>query len=199
MTSRKKNILLIQILIFITAIVLIYYTYLNKDKGYKSETLSTVTKEKKEDLEETQSQSNTFSDVEYKGVDLRGNRYEIRSEIAEFKTENPELINMELMSAVFYFKDGTILKVRGDYGTYNNKTNDMKFRENIKAEYKDNYLFADNLDFLNTKNSLSIYGNVRTESIQGNITADNLEFDLLKQTLDISMLEKKQVNIKLRN
>ena len=31
MTSRKKNILLIQILIFITTIVLIYYTYLNKD------------------------------------------------------------------------------------------------------------------------------------------------------------------------
>ena len=44
---------------------------------------------------------------------------------------------MKVMSAVFYFKDGTILKVRGDYGTYNNKTNNMNFRENVKAEYKE--------------------------------------------------------------
>ena len=34
---------------------------------------------------------------------------------------------------------------------YNNKTNNMKFRENIKAEYKDYYLSANNLDFLNTE------------------------------------------------
>ena len=88
------------------------------------------------------------------------------------------------MSVIFYFKDGTILKINSDYGTYNNKTNDMEFRNNVKAEYEENYLFAENLDFFNTKNSLSIYGNVRSESIQGNIVADSLNFDLLKQTLD---------------
>ena len=53
--------------------------------------------------------------------------------------------------------------------------------------------------FFNTKNSLSIYGNVRSESIQGNIVADSLNFDLLKQTLDISMFSEKQVNVKLKN
>ena len=106
---------------------------------------------------------------------------------------------MQVMTAVFYFKDGTILKVKGDYGTYNNKTNDMTFRENIKAEYEDNYMFGDNLDFFNTKNFLSIYGNVRTESIKGTLTADNLEFDLSEQTLDISMFSDKQINMKLKN
>ena len=64
------------------------------------------------------------------------------------------------MKATFYFKDGTILKVRGNYGIYNNKNNDMSFRENVSAEYQQNYLFSDNLDFFNTKNSLTIYGNV---------------------------------------
>ena len=106
---------------------------------------------------------------------------------------------MRVMSAIFYFKDGTILKIRGDYGTYNNKTNDMKFRDNIKAEYINDYLFADNLDYFNTKNSLTIYGNVSAESIKGSIIADNLEFDLLEQTLDISMLNNKQVDMKLNN
>ena len=112
----------------------------------------------------------------------------------------PELVNMKVMVAIFYFKDGSVLSVKGDYGTYNNKTKDMEFRENIKAEYKDNYLYADNLDYYNSRSSLSIYGNVKTESIQGNIMADNLEFDLDSKTLDISMFDKKnEVKVKLKN
>ena len=33
------------------------------------------------------------------------------------------------------FGGGTILKVKGNYGTYNNKTNDMRFKENIIVEF----------------------------------------------------------------
>ena len=66
------------------------------------------------------------------------------------------------MSAIFYFKDVTTLKVRGDYWNYNNKTFDIEFRDNIKAEYEKNFLYADNLDYLNTKSMLSIYGNVES-------------------------------------
>jgi len=199
-TNRKKNILLIQVLIFITAILLIYYTYGNKDQKFDNRNnISDIAKKKGSEKEEDKSQSNTFLDVEYKGVDLRGNRYEVRSEEANFKIDNPEIINMKVMTAIFYFKDGTVLKVKGDHGTYNNKNNDMSFRENVNAEYEKNYLFADNLDFFNTKNSLTIYGNVRTESIKGSMVADNLEFDLSKQTLDISMLGNKQIDMKLNN
>ena len=198
MTDRKKNILIIQILIFIVGVLLIYFTYLNKDYDEKIESVQKV-KEKENDEKKADLDSNTFENVEYKGVDLRGNRYTIKSEVAEFKVENPELINMKVMSAFFYFKDGTILKVRGDHGTYNNKTNDMNFRENIKVTYKEDALFSDNLDFLNSKNYLKIYGNVRAESIKGNIKADNLEFDLLKQTLDISMFNNGQINMVLSN
>ncbi len=198
MTDRKKNILIIQILIFIVGVLIIYFTYLNKDSNQKVETVQKI-KQKENDEKKTDLDSNTFENVEYKGVDLRGNRYTIKSEVADFKVENPELINMKVMSAVFYFKDGTILRVRGDYGTYNNKTNDMNFRENIKVTYKEDALFSDNLDFLNSKNYLKIYGNVRAESIKGNIKADNLEFDLLKQTLDISMFNNGQINMVLSN
>ena len=200
MTNRKKNILLVQVLIFITAILLIYYTYGNKgQKLDNKKDVSEITKKESSTETDGQSSSNTFLDVEYKGVDLRGNRYEVRSKEAQFDINNPEIIKMKVMSAIFYFKDGTILKVRGNYGIYNNKNNDMSFRENVSAEYQQNYLFSDNLDFFNTKNSLTIYGNVRTESIKGNMTADNLKFDLLKQTLDISMLGNKQIDMKLKN
>ena len=105
---------------------------------------------------------------------------------------------MKVMKAIFYFKDGTILNVIGDHGVYNNKTNDMLFRDNIEAIYQNNYLYADKLDYLNSEGLLTIYGNVRTESIQGNIKADNLEFDLTSQTLDISMFKDDRVNVDLK-
>ena len=106
---------------------------------------------------------------------------------------------MQTMKTFFYFKDGSVLYVEGDSGTYNNKNKNMTFRENIIAEYQDNFLYADNLDYFNTKDLLNIYGNVRTESIQGEIIADNLKINLASQTLDVSMFDiKKEVTVNLR-
>ena len=151
-----------------------------------------------EDQKTDDPNKNVFNDVEYWGRDEVGNRYVIRSEIADFDIDKPELINMKIMEAIFYFKDGTILKVQGDYGTYNNKTNDMKFRENIKAGYEENNLFADNLDFLNSKSLVNVYGNVRTDNNQGSMSADKLRFDLSSRVLDISMFDEDKVNLKLK-
>ena len=92
MTKRKKNILLIQILIFITAILLIYYTYGNKEKQDHDGRISKNFEKEKNDKED-ESESNIFADVEYKGVDLQGNRYEIKSKEATFEIEKPELIS----------------------------------------------------------------------------------------------------------
>ena len=142
---------------------------------------------------------NTFENVEYKGIDLRGNRYVIKSEKAEFDVNNPELIDMKVMTAIFYFKDGSVLKVNGDYGKYNNETYDMEFRNNIVANYQNDIVYADNLDYFNTKNLLTIYGNVRGESIKGNITGDKVKIDLSKKTLDISMFDEKQINVNVMN
>lgn len=193
MTPRKKKLFTIQLVIFLLAISLLYITYNNNSIEQKqSPDLVSI----KEDPSE---ESNTFENIEYKGVDLNGNRYIIKSEIANFDTETPEIINMKIMKTIFYFKDGTTMTLTGDYGTYNNKTFDMEFRDNIVAEYQNNLLYADNLIYLNTKSLLTIYGNVMTESVQGNINADNVEIDLSAETLDISMFDEKQVNVNLRN
>ena len=194
MTDRKKKILLIQITIFIFATLLIYFTYYNRDNEMKK--IKNIDLKKKENT--TTGNLNTFEDIEYKGIDLNGNRYEIKSEIASFDVKSPELIDMKVMKGVFYFKDGTILTVTGDYGKYNNKTMDMEFKNNVVAKYIDNILYADNLNYMNSKNMLTIYGNVKTESVKGNIAADKLEFDLSDQTLDASMFNEEQIKVKLR-
>jgi len=188
--SRKKKILSVQIVIFLFAASLLYYTY-KDEKKYEEKTV--------EIKSETNSNVNSFEDVEYTGLDLNGNRYSIKAEKANFKTEKPELINMDGMVAFFYFKDNTKLKVIGDKGYYNNKTYDMEFRENVRADYASSYLLSDKLAYSNTDGKLVISGNVRGESIQGDVYADNVVYDLSNKILDFSMLNKKQVNIKLKD
>ena len=190
MISRKKKILSIQIVIFLFASSLLYYTY-KDEKKYEEKTV--------EIKSETSPNVNSFEDVEYTGLDLNGNRYSIKAEKANFKTKTPELINMDGMVAFFYFKDNTKLKVIGDKGYYNNKTYDMEFRENVRADYASSYLLSDKLTYSNTGGTLVISGNVRGESIQGDVYADNVVYDLSNKILDFSMLNKKQVNIKLKD
>lgn len=192
MTKRKKKIILIQVLIFLLAVSLIYFTYYNKDNIKVEETNKPIIKQDDKEL------NNVFEDVEYNGIDLNGNRYVIQSEYADFNLEKPELINMKIMKTIFYFKDGTILIITGDYGKYNNKSNDIEFRSNVIAKYKDNIIFGDSLDFFNTKNYLTIYGNVKAEGIQGEVVADRLYLDLSKKTLDILMDTENKVNVKVR-
>ena len=120
MTKRKKKIILIQVLIFLLAVSLIYFTYYNKDNIKVEETNKPIIKQDDKEL------NNVFEDVEYNGIDLNGNRYVIQSEYADFNLEKPELINMKIMKTIFYFKDGTILIVTGDYGKYNNKSRKLK-------------------------------------------------------------------------
>ena len=194
MTKRKKRVLTIQILLFLTAFILIYFTYYYNKTSIKVDRSSQKVSVSKEDSQN----KNIFEDVEYKGIDLNGNRYLIKSKLAEFNEKNPELIDMKVMTAFFYFKDGTVLKITGDYGKYNNKNNDMLFRDNIEAIYEGNYLYADNLDYFSTKYLLTIYGNIKGESIEGNITSDTLNFNLSKKTLDVSMFSDKQINLDIK-
>ena len=201
MSSRKKKILLIQVIIFFVAISLLYFPYKN--------TGDTKLTKKTQDikvLEKDVPSSNSFENVVYKGIDLNGNRYIVKSLKANFKTKNPEVINMEIMLTTFFFKDGSVLAINGDYGTYNNKSKDMQFRGNVVAvresvtlpKRSNDYIYADSLDYLSSEGQLTIYGNVITESIEGNIAADNLKIDINAGTVDFSMFNQSKVKVKLK-
>ena len=192
MTARKKNLLLIQITIFLLASTLLYNTYSDKNKQ-ELEPLIKIESESDPD-------TNSFTDVEYSGFDLNGNRYVLNAGQADFKTETPELINMKKVVAKFYLKDGTILTVVSTKGLYNNVTLDMKFIDNVKANYATNTLKSDSLYYSNSSANLIATGNVRGESIEkGEFIADNVEYDLKNKTVNFSMFGSKQVNIKIKD
>jgi|TARA_B100000780_G_C20882209_1_gene350965 hypothetical protein len=189
--GRKRNILLIQLTIFFVAVALLYNTYLNKNK--KKETFVQIESETNPDV-------NSFTDIEYSGFDLTGNRYVLKAGKADFKTETPELINMKEVIAKFYLKDETVLTVTSDEGLYNNITLDMDFRENAKANYLTHSLVSDLLSYSNSNSKLIATGNVQGESIEkGEFIADNVEYDLSDKILNFSMFGGKQVNVKLKN
>ena len=191
MTSRKKNLFLIQITIFLVAIALIYDTY--RDKNIEKKLFVPI-------RAETDSEINVFTDIKYSGFDLVGNRYVLNAGKANFKTESPELTNMEKVVANFYLKDDTILTVVSDEGLYNNITRDIDFRKNVKADYLTHSLLSNLLSYSNSKSKLIATGNVRGESIEnGEFIADNVEYDLINKTINFSMIGDKQVKIKLKN
>jgi hypothetical protein len=190
-TNRKKNLFLVQITIFIVAVSLLYNTY--RDKNKKKEDLVEI-------ITETKPDTNSFTDIEYSGFDLTGNRYVLKSRKADFKTETPELINMKEVKAKFYLKDNTVLVVMSDEGLYNNITLDMDFMKNVEADYLNHNLLSDFLSYSNSKAKLIATGNVRGESIEkGKFSADNVEYDLVSKSLNFFMSGSKQVKVKLKN
>ena len=197
MIERKKKLRIIQFFLLIFALLIIYLTYYNKEISNTDLADSEQTKEALKD--EDKDDGDFFFNIEYTGLDLRGNRYLLKSKKARLDEVKPEIVYMDDVHATFYFKDNTILYIWSDKGIYNNKNFDMQFSENVKAEYLDSKLFAEKANYSNTENYLSIYENVRIDDIRGNLIADKLLFDINKQNLATTSFNdgKVKANVKL--
>ena len=199
--ERKKKLRIIQLSLLFLGISIILFTYSeNKNTVQKKEILPKTTKEKinKELKGENQNdEANVFYNISYSGIDLSGNRYVLKSKIAKTRLENDKIIDMTEVEAVFYFKDNTKLNVSSKFGQYNNKTLDMSFKKNVKANYQKSVLFAEAAEYSNSKSLLTISDKVRVIDTRGNLKADKLLFDLKNQTLNISSVKSNNINAKV--
>ena len=192
MIDRKKKLRLIQFFLLFFGLLIIYLTYYNKEISPEQEKISTKIPETNEG--NVSEEKDLFFNIEYSGFDLQGNRYSLKSKEAYFDELDQAIVYMKIVDAIFYFKDGTTLYVKADNGIYNNKTLDMKFEQNVKANYINSELFADKAEYSNTKSFLSIYENVRISNIKGNLIADKLLFDITSQKLDITSFSNGKIN-----
>ena len=197
MINRKKKILLVQLSLLIFGILIIYNTYYNKKPNVKEKIISESIKKKVKEQKSSED-GDLFFNIEYTGLDLNGNRYILRSEEAKLDKLKPELVYMKTVYSTFYFKDNTILYVWSDKGIYNNKTLDMKFRENVKAKYLESNLLAEKADYSNSENYLSVYENVRVDDVRGNLIADKLVFDIVNKKLDITSFHNGKINANVK-
>ena len=200
MIERKKKLRIIQFILLFVGILIIYLTYYNKDLNIEETIISETTKEKLKEQSSLKNLENTekFVNIEYTGLDLSGNRYILKSKEAYLDEISPEIIYMTFVEAIFYFKDGTTLRIWSNKGIYNNKTLDMKFINDVKAKYLSSNLFAQKADYSNSKRYLSIYENVRIDDIRGNLIADKLLFDIKKQKLNITSFNNGKINANVK-
>ena len=197
MASNKLKLnrkILFQIILILLGILIIFFTYFNNQE--QKDTLKQTEKEIGE-IEVEDRNISTFENIQYDGIDSNGNKFIINSDYAEFENDKPNIIYMKEMICRFFFKDGTVLRVTSNRGTYDNVSNNMEFEENVKMYYLENRLFSEKASFINSENYLLVEENVVGESPDGNLIADKLDFDLIEKKMKISMYNQDKVNIRL--
>ena len=199
MIERKKKLRIIQITLLLLGTSILYFTYSNKSKIPDENIISEeIQKKIEKQISEKPLDSDVFYNIEYSGLDLAGNRYILKSKEAFSEKTNQEIVQMKSVEALFYFKDDTMLEVRSDFGTYNNKTLDMSFKQNVEATYEGSNLFAQKADYSNKKGYLTISDKVKISDSRGTMVADKLYFDIKKQTLNIASFNDKKINDKIK-
>lgn len=194
MTSRRKKILFTQFFLFFAATILISFTYINLGNNSSKQILSEKKKrEINEKIKKDKSDGNTFYDIVYSGLDLSGNRYIINAKEANNNNDNEGFVSLKNVSAVFYFKDNKNLNITSKFGLYNNKTLDMKFEKDVKAEYDGSTLLAEEAVYLNSKNLIEISNNVEITDFRGTLIAEKLVLDIEENKLNITSSRNKKV------
>ena len=193
--SRKT---FFQIFLVSLGIIIIFFTYFDKnkkDKSAKKIDEKEITKEIKNEKEGL----NTFENITYEGKDTNDNKFIINSDYAEFTSDKQNIIYMKKTLCRFFFKDGTVMKITSDRSIYNSLTNDIEFEQNVKMYYLENRLFSERASFVNSENYLVVEDQVVGEGPQGNLLADKVNVDLIDKKMKISMYNENKVNIKVNH
>ena len=195
MTTRKRKLRTIQLILLVTSILMLYFVYYGGSS--KKNKIIISNKEQKElerKLTKQTEKNDVFYDITYRGLDLSGNRYVLNAEEALNDENFAERIYLKRVEATFFMKNDNILKVFSDEAIYNNENLDMVFEKNVKALYQDSELFAEKAEFSNVNGFLTISKKVKVIDERGVLSADQLLFDVKKQNLEIVSFDKNKVN-----
>ena len=190
----KENRKLIQIILIFAGLFLIIATYFYYPKINENKLRGSVIQDKPTD---EAIKDNTFENVEYKGLYDFDKPFIIISEKAYVLSENPNIIYMTDMKVTINMSDERTVIIRGDKGTYNKKTYDCFFENNVKATDGKTTIQSENLDLFASKDTASIYNNVNLINENGSLKADKVDYDFETNYYKISMFNDKKVKINL--
>ena len=160
------------------------YYYLNsakKSPSYQEDksSIKPSVSEKKE--------KNFIENIIYTSTDTGGNKYQIESETGRFDEKDEELILMNNVKAYILLSNNTKIFIVSKKAIYNNKTNDTVFSEDIKISYINHKIFCEELNFMFTKNLMSLKENIVYQNGYESFFADVMELDLLTKETKIFM------------
>ena len=190
-----KLLLQIILLILIVIISVIFYNKYFK----KVEIVEIKTSEiKKDEIEsDLQNENNIIKNLNYNVDLIEDGNYEIESELSEvIIKDGSEIVLMKKVVAIFTDKNQKKLFIYSDYAEFNSSNYNTLFRENLKIEYENHTITADNLDFNFAENNILVYENVIYNSSNGKIETDNIKLNLISKKVEIFMNDNKK-NIKV--
>ena len=193
----KENRKLIQIILIFAGLFLIIATYFYYPKINENKLRGSVIQDKPTDITDKANKDNAFENVEYKGLYDFDKPFIIISEKAYILSENPNIIYMADMKVTISMSDGRTVIITGDKGTYNKKTHDCFFENNVKATDGETIIQSENLDLFASKDIASIYNNVNLINKYGSLKADKVDYDFESKYYKISMFNDKKVKINL--
>ena len=145
----------------------------------------------------THDKTTFFENVEYKGLYDLNKPFIIQSKEAYILNEEPDIVYMNTMHVILYLNDGRIVNIISNKGSYNKRTYDCFFEDEVKATDGKTNIFADNLDLLATKNFVNIYNNVRLNDPTASLQADKIDYDFETKHFKVSMFDDTAIKMKI--
>ena len=104
--------------------------------------------------------NNLMENINYVAADKIGNEYNIRSDFAEFNSDQPELILMQKVKGVIELNNSSPITIFSENAIYNKVNHDTNFFNNVVVEYEDHQILSNNLDLFFESNLASISKNI---------------------------------------
>ena len=191
MILSRKSLQTALVLFGFLLILATYFLYpLLKQKTFKK---SIVEKQSTIVDDDAENKSNTFENVEYKGIYNLDKEFTVKSEKAYILDENPEIVHMQTMVVVLQMNDGRIITITSDTGRYNKVTYDSYFVDNVKATDGSTIISSDNLDLIATKDFATAYNDVILKDKKSSLQADKVDYDFVTKKYAISMFDKEKL------
>ncbi|MDC0167051.1 LPS export ABC transporter periplasmic protein LptC [Candidatus Pelagibacter sp.] len=183
----------------IILIVLNSKFFQNKDRSELKSQESESELESQESENEVYS-SNKIKDVKYTTKDNDGNEYTVTASEGEIDYTNQSVIYLTKVEAFIKLVNSDNITITSNYGKYNSENFDTIFSKNVKANYLDNKIAGEYLDFSLKRNSMLISKKVVYTNLENILKADVIEINIKTKDTKIFMLENnKKVNIKSKN
>jgi len=192
----KPNRKTIQFILLSLGVLLIFGTYIFYPKFNKTIDEENLVEKKKETTIDSK-KSNTFKNVEYKGLYNTDTPFTVKSEVAHILKSDPDLINMTFMKAIIEMNDGRTIIITSDRGKYNKSTYDSYFEGNVKLTDGKTIVLSENLDLLASEDYAYIYNDVSITNENGFLLADKIDYNFETEKYNISMFNNGKVEAKI--
>ena len=196
-----KSKILLQILLFLFASIILFFTFYNygartidlSSSQDLSLTESKIDKALTNSINESnKSVPNILKDVIYENFDDQGNKYILRADTSEFKDLNSKKIFMKGVTAIINPDSENFLTISSETATFDNESLETEFLKNVELNYLNHNIIGESLKLLFDKNLITMQDHIIYKNKDTELIADKITIDLVTKNSKIFMKDKKK-------